>query len=59
MKYNKIFVTATCGLSLLMSMSSCDDWLDIQPKGFTIPEKYADYEQLMNDQSLYLSLIHI
>ncbi len=56
MKYNKIFVTATCGLSLLMSMSSCDDWLDIQPKGFTIPEKYADYEQLMNDQSLYRAL---
>ena len=57
MKYNKILVASASALSL-MAMSSCDGWLDNQPKGFTIPEKYEDYEQLMNSQYL-LSLIHI
>ena len=56
MKYNRIFTATACSLSLLMGLSSCDDWLDIQPKGFTIPEKYTDYELLMNDQSLYRAL---
>ena len=51
MKYNKILVASASALSL-MAMSSCDGWLDNQPKGFTIPEKYEDYEQLMNSQYL-------
>ncbi|MCM1050735.1 MAG: RagB/SusD family nutrient uptake outer membrane protein [Paenibacillus sp.] len=55
MKYNKILATTASALSL-MAMSSCDGWLDNQPKGFTIPEKYEDYEQLMNSQYLYRAL---
>ena len=36
----------------LLSLASCDDWLDNKPKGYTIPETYADYEKLMSNQYL-------
>ena len=29
----------------LLSLASCDDWLDNKPKGYTIPETYDDYEK--------------
>lgn len=32
---------------------SCDDYLDIKPKGYTIPEYYDDYALLMYGMSLY------
>ena len=31
---------------------ACDDFLDIQPKGYTIPSKYEDFRQLMNDAQM-------
>ena len=55
MKYNRIIISAACS-ALMLASASCDGWLDIQPKGFTIPSKYSDYEQLMNGQGLYRSL---
>jgi len=55
MKYNKIIIASASALSLI-AMTSCDGWLDNKPKGFTIPEKYEDYEQLMNSQYLYRAL---
>lgn len=32
----------------LTLMASCDDYLDIKPKGMVIPEKCEDYEKLLN-----------
>ena len=32
----------------LTLMASCDDYLDIKPKGVVIPEKCEDYEKLLN-----------
>lgn len=32
----------------LTLMASCDDYLDIKPKGVIIPEKCEDYEKLLN-----------
>lgn len=37
----------------ILGTSSCDDYLDIKPKGFTIPELYEDYALLMEYQSIY------
>ncbi|MCS4225440.1 RagB/SusD family nutrient uptake outer membrane protein [Sphingobacterium sp. BIGb0165] len=36
----------------LTILSSCNKYLDIKPKGFTIPEALNDYKLLLNDQSL-------
>lgn len=55
MKHLNILKAALCSLSII-SLSACDGWLDNKPKGFTIPEKYEDYEQLMNSQYLYRAL---
>jgi len=32
---------------------SCEDFLDIKPKGYTIPQYYDDYVKLLNNQMLY------
>lgn len=32
--------------------TSCNSFLDVKPKGFTIPEFIADYEQLLNSTAL-------
>lgn len=32
---------------------SCNSFLDIQPKGYTIPSRYEDYRQLMNYSQMY------
>lgn len=42
-KIYKLFI----GICLLW-MVSCDDYLNIKPKGVVIPEKCADYESLLN-----------
>lgn len=55
MKNLNIFKTAICATAIL-SLSACDDWLNNKPKGYTIPETYEDYQQLMNSQYLYRSL---
>jgi len=36
----------------LLILSSCNKYLDVKPKGFTIPEKVNDYRLLLNDQGL-------
>ena len=36
----------------------CDRFLDIQPKGYTIPSKYDDYRQLMNYAQMAKALDH-
>ena len=41
----KIFLWIVWGMFLCQG---CDRFLDIQPKGYTIPSKYDDYRQLMN-----------
>ncbi|MBL1408900.1 RagB/SusD family nutrient uptake outer membrane protein [Sphingobacterium faecale] len=33
-------------------LSSCNSYLDVKPKGFTIPELLNDYQLLLNDQGL-------
>lgn len=39
------------GLASLILLG-CDSFLDVKPKGFTIPELLNDYKQLLNDQGL-------
>lgn len=46
----KIFTILS--LSILL-ISGCKDYLDVKPKGYTIPEFYEDYEKLLNNSSLY------
>lgn len=41
-----LFITG----SLLLQ--SCDDFLNVKPKGYTIPELYGDYELLLNYRGL-------
>lgn len=55
MNYKNILTKSALLLSLTF-MSSCDSWLDNEPKGFNIPKTYEDYELLMNSQGLYRSL---
>lgn len=43
------FVTVAC---LAIALASCNDFLDIKPKGVVIPEKCSDYESLLNDAQL-------
>lgn len=42
----KLYKLAIC--LCLTLMASCDDYLDIKPKGVVIPEKCEDYEKLLN-----------
>lgn len=42
----KLYKLAIC--LCLVFMASCDDYLDIKPKGVIIPEKCEDYEKLLN-----------
>jgi tetratricopeptide (TPR) repeat protein len=37
----------------IVALSGCKKYLDIKPKGYTIPEFYDDYERLLNNSSLY------
>lgn len=46
----KIFITLFLAAGML---SGCKDYLDIKPKGYTIPETFEDYKKLLNDHSLY------
>lgn len=39
-----------------ISLSSCDSFLDVKPKGYTIPELFEDYEKLMNYSGVASSL---
>ncbi|WP_298710107.1 RagB/SusD family nutrient uptake outer membrane protein [Chitinophaga sp.] len=48
MKRNILSIIA--GAALLLA--SCNNFLDITPKGYTIPEKFGDYEKLLNNLSL-------
>lgn len=48
MKITK-YIAIACAI---LSLASCDDWLGNKPKGYTIPETYADYEKLMANQYL-------
>ncbi|WP_316790452.1 RagB/SusD family nutrient uptake outer membrane protein [Pedobacter frigoris] len=34
-------------------MSGCKKYLDVKPKGYTIPEFYDDYVRLLNNQALF------
>ena len=40
-------------LFIAWGIQGCDDYLDIKPKGYTIPEYYDDYVLLMNGMPLY------
>lgn len=37
---------------VLLVLVGCDSYLDVKPKGFTIPELVNDYQQLINEQGL-------
>lgn len=39
-----------------LCLASCDDYLDIKPKGIKIPETSADYERLLNYKTLQKSV---
>ncbi|SKB36745.1 SusD family protein [Sphingobacterium nematocida] len=45
-------------LALVASIvfSGCNSYLDVKPKGFTIPELVGDFEQLLNNTSLLRTL---
>ncbi|MDM1294205.1 RagB/SusD family nutrient uptake outer membrane protein [Sphingobacterium sp. N143] len=45
----KIYIGLLFGL---LALGSCSKYLDIKPKGFTIPENLNDYRLLLNDQAL-------
>ena len=51
----KIFLWIVWGMFLCQG---CDRFLDIQPKGYTIPSKYDDYRQLMNYAQMAKALDH-
>lgn len=40
-------------LLCILIFTGCDSFLDLKPKGYTIPENFDDYVKLMNSQSLY------
>ncbi|RAJ73465.1 SusD-like starch-binding protein associating with outer membrane [Chitinophaga dinghuensis] len=44
-----IFFTAA---TIISCFSSCKKFLDVKPKGYTIPQFYEDYAKLMNNMSL-------
>lgn len=43
-------------LLAMVILQSCNSFLDIQPKGYTIPSKYEDYRQLMNYAQMYKAM---
>lgn len=45
----KIFITI---LFAAVALSGCKKYLDIRPKGYTIPEYYDDFAKLLNDLAL-------
>lgn len=47
MKYRILLLAA-----LTLSLQGCDDFLDVKPKGISIPEKAEEYEQLLNYQQM-------
>lgn len=49
MKRVLLYIMVVMPLALLQG---CDDFLNIQPKGYTIPSKYEDYRQLMNNAQM-------
>lgn len=46
---NKLFISLAI---LVVVFTGCKKFLDIKPKGFTIPEFFDDYQKLMNNQDL-------
>lgn len=48
----KICISLLLGL---FTLGSCNKYLDIKPKGFTIPENLNDYQLLLNNTSLIFS----
>lgn len=34
----------------------CKEYLDIKPKGYTIPSNFDDYQKILNSQTLYLAV---
>jgi tetratricopeptide (TPR) repeat protein len=42
---NRIFILM---LSMAVSFTACDKYLDVKPKGLVVPEKLGDYEALLN-----------
>ncbi|MBC9931209.1 RagB/SusD family nutrient uptake outer membrane protein [Chitinophaga qingshengii] len=47
----KIFILIMAGMSLA-TLPACNKYLDIKPKGYTIPEYFEDYQKLFNSQVL-------
>src|SRR5688500_17364659 len=39
-------------LGMMISISSCNKYLEVKPKGVILPEKLSDYEGLLNSQTL-------
>lgn len=48
----KTIYGAIAGAAVLLA-AGCNKYLDIKPKGFTIPEVFDDYQKLGNDIGLY------
>lgn len=47
----KIFILLMTGVAL-STLPACNKYLDIKPKGYTIPEYFEDYQKLLNSVSL-------
>ncbi|NIG55869.1 RagB/SusD family nutrient uptake outer membrane protein [Chitinophaga sp. Cy-1792] len=48
----KKIVILLISISVVAGLSSCHKFLDIKPKGYTIPQYYEDYAKLMNSMDL-------
>ena len=46
---------ATLGV-IILTFSSCDKFLDVAPKGYTLLQTVEDYDQWLNDQALAINL---
>lgn len=42
-------------VAIALTVSGCNKYLDVKPKGIVIPEKLTDYEAILNSQTLNLT----
>lgn len=52
---NTIYRLVVVLLLSIVTFTGCDNFLDLKPKGYTIPEKFGDYAKLLNDEMMYFS----
>lgn len=51
----KILLYILTGLCIATGFAACDKFLDVTPKGIILPEKLADYENILNSPEITMS----